>query len=65
MTGYALLLAAPVIAGVLIAVAVLVMNGLRERREQRRMALQEARRLDRAPLGAQPTPDVKDRRIAS
>ena len=65
MMEYALLLVAPIVAGVLIAVAILVMNGLRERREQRRLALQEARRLDRAPLGAQPAPNVKDRRIAS
>ena len=65
MTGYALFLVAPVVTGVLIAVAVLLMNGLRERCERRRMELREARRLDSAPLSARPGPDVADRRIAS
>ena len=65
MTRYAIFLVAPVVGGVLIAVAVLLISGLCERRERRRMELREARRLDRAPLPARPAPDVKDRRIAS
>jgi hypothetical protein len=65
MTRYAIFLVAPVVGGVLIAVAVLLISGLRERRERRRVELREARRLDGARLSARPAPDVKDRRIAS
>src|SRR3989442_6497976 len=43
MTRYAIFLAAPVVVGVLIAVAILLINGLRERHERRRMELREAR----------------------
>jgi len=65
MTRYAIFLAAPVVVGVLIAVAILLINGLRERHERRRMELREARRLDGAPLSAGSAPEVEDRRIAS
>ncbi len=51
MIRYAIVLAAPVVGGVLIAVAIILITELRERRERRRMALREAR--------------PKDRRIAS
>jgi hypothetical protein len=61
MTGYAIFLVAPIVGGILIAVAVLLVSGLRERRERRL----EARRLDGAPRSARPAPDVQDRRIAS
>src|SRR2546423_14167919 len=49
MIRYAIVLAAPVVGGVLIAVAIILITELRERRERRRMALREARHLDRAP----------------
>ena len=49
MIRYVVLLIAPLIIGALIAVAVLLINGLRERRERTRRELYEARRLDRAP----------------
>ena len=65
MTRYAILLVAPIVGGVLIAVASLLIRGLLEVREGRRLALREARRRDRAPLSARRIPDVKDRRIAS
>jgi hypothetical protein len=64
MSRYAAVLVVPLLVGILIAVTVLLVNGLRERREQRRMALLEARRLDRldyATLSA----NGKDRRIPS
>lgn len=65
MTTYAILLVAPVVGGALIAVAVLLFNGLRDHRQRRRAELREARRLDSARLPARSAPDVKDRRIAS
>jgi len=65
MIRYAIVLAAPVVGGVLIAVAIILITELRERRERRRMALREARHLDRAPISGGPAPDAKDRRIAS
>jgi len=65
MTRYAIFLAAPVVVGVLIAVAILLINGLRERHERRRLELREARRFDGAPLSAGSAPEVEDRRIAS
>jgi hypothetical protein len=46
MSHYAAVLVVPLIVGVLIAVTVLLINGLRERRERRLTALCEARRLD-------------------
>jgi hypothetical protein len=65
MTRYAIFLVAPVVGGILIAVVVLLISGLRERREQKLLELREARRPDGAPLSARPAPDVEDRRIAS
>jgi len=68
MSRYAAVLVVPLIIGTLIAVTVLLINGLRERREQRHAALREARRLDgpvHVTFSAKPTPDDKDRRIAS
>ena len=69
MIRYVVLLVTPLIVGVLIAVAVLLINALRERRERTRRELYEARRLDRAPsstdLAARSAPEVGDRRIAS
>jgi len=65
MFRYALLLAAPVVAGVLIAVAVILINGLRERRERSRTALREVGLPDREPASGRPAPDAKDQRIAS
>lgn len=68
MSRYVVILIVPLIVGGLIAVTVLLANGLRERRERRRMALREARRLDSlnyATLSARPASDGKDRRIAS
>ena len=65
MFRYAIFLAAPVLGGVLIAVAVILINELRERRERSRMALREARRRDGAPVSGGPAPDAKDHRIAS
>jgi hypothetical protein len=59
----------PLIVGILIAVTVLLINGLRERRERRHTVLREARRLDSldyaATLSARSASDGKDRRIAS
>ena len=69
MIRYVALLIGPLIIGALIAVAVLLINGLRERRERTRRELYEARRLDREPsstdLAARSAPEVRDRRIAS
>src|SRR5437016_8581786 len=65
MIRYAIVLAAPVVGGVLIAVPIILITELRERRQRRRMALREARHLDRAPVSGGPAPDAKDRRIAS
>jgi len=69
MIRYVVILVAPLIVGGLIAVAVLLINGLRERRERTRRELYEARRLDRVPsstdLAARSAPEVRDRRIAS
>ena len=56
------LLVVPLIVGVLIAVAVLLINGLRERRERNHTALREARRLDNldyATLSARPASAAK------
>ena len=69
MIRYVVLLIAPLIIGALIAVAVLLINGLRERRERTRRELYEARRLDCEPsstdLAARSAPEVRDRQIAS
>ena len=69
MIRYVALLIGPLIIGALIAVAVLLINGLRERRERTRRELYEARRLDREPsstdLAARSAPEVRDRQIAS
>jgi hypothetical protein len=69
MIRYAILLFVPVVGGVLIAVAIVGLNGLRERQERKCRELDEARRLDRAPLcpglSAGPAADLEDRRIAS
>ena len=69
MIGYVVILVAPLIVGGLIAVAVLLINGLRERRARTRRDLYEARRLDRGPsstdLAARSAPQVRNRRIAS
>jgi len=69
MSHYIVILVVPVIVGSVIAVVVLLINGLRERRDQKDMALREARRLnsrDFARLSAgSPLVDGKDRRIAS
>ncbi len=69
MIRYVVLLVAPLVIGVLIAVAILLINGLREHRERTRRELYDARRLDRAPsstdLAATSASKVRDRRIAS
>ena len=68
MSRYAAVLVVPLIIGTLIAVTVLLINGLRERREQRHAVLREAGcldDLDYATFSAKRTPDDKDRRIAS
>jgi len=68
MSHYVVLLVAPVIIGSVIAVMVLLISGLSERRERRHMTLREARRrdsLDHAMLSARSASDGKDRRIAS
>ena len=46
MSRYAAVLVVPLIIGVLIAVTVLLINELRDRRERRHTVLREARRLD-------------------
>ena len=48
MTRYAVLLVAPLIIGSVIAIAVLLINGLRERRERTRGELYEAGRVKSA-----------------
>jgi hypothetical protein len=68
MSRYVVVLIVPLVVGSLIAVAVLLINGLRERRERRDMELREARRLnsrDVARLSARSPSDGKDQRIAS
>jgi hypothetical protein len=68
MSPYAAVLVVPLIVGILIAVTLLLINGLRERRERRHTALREARRLDSldyATFSARPASDGKDRRMAS
>jgi hypothetical protein len=69
MIRYVVLLVAPLVIGALIAVAILLINGLREHRERTRRELYEARRLDRAPssngLAARSASKVRDRWIAS
>jgi len=62
MSRYVAVLVVPLIVGLLIAVTVLLINELRERREHRDTALREARRLDGlndATFSARPTPDDK------
>ena len=68
MSRYVVILLVPLVIGSLIVIAILLINGLRERRDQRDMELREARRLNsrnftkpsaRSPL------DGEDRRIAS
>jgi len=68
MSRYVVILIVPLVVGSLIAVAVLLLNELRERRERKDMELREARRLnsrDVARLSARSPSDGKDRRIAS
>jgi len=68
MSRYVVILIMPLVVGCLIAVAILLLNGLRERRERKHMALREARRLnnrDFAILSARSPSEGKDRRIAS
>jgi len=68
MSRYVVILIVPLVVGSLIAVAVLLLNELRERRERKDMELREARRLnsrDVARLPARSPSDGKDRRIAS
>jgi hypothetical protein len=67
MIHYIVLLIAPLVIGALIAVAVLLINGLRERRERTRGELYEARQLNRpsTDLAARSAPEGRDRRIAS
>jgi hypothetical protein len=67
MSRYAAVLVVPLIVGILIAATVLLINGLRERRERRDTALREARRLDSpdyATFSARLASDDKGRRIA-
>jgi len=67
MSHYAAVLGVPLIVGIMIAVTVLLINGLRERRERRLTALCEARRLDSldyATFSAKPASDDKGPRIA-
>jgi hypothetical protein len=68
MSRYVVILIVPLVVGSLIAIAVLLINELRERRERKDMELREARRLksrDVARLSARSPSDGKDRRIAS
>jgi hypothetical protein len=68
MSRYVVMLIVPLVIGSLIAVGVLLINGLREQRERRDMELREARRLnsrDVARLSARSPSDGKDQRIAS
>jgi hypothetical protein len=68
MSLYAAVLVVPLIVGILIAVAVLLVNGLRERREQTQWTLRDARRVDsrdHATRSAGRSSDDKGQRIAS
>jgi hypothetical protein len=68
MSRYAAILVVPLIFGALIAVGVLLVNELRERRERRDTALRETRRLNRLDddaFSARPASDGEDRRMAS
>ena len=68
MSRYVVILSVPLVVGSLIAVAILLINGLRERRERKDMELREARRLNKrdfAILSARSSSEGKDRRIAS
>jgi len=68
MSRYVVILIVPLVVGCLIAVAILLINGLRERRERKDMELREARRLnnrDFAILSARSPSEGEDRRIAS
>ena len=68
MSRYVAVLVVPLIVGILIAVAGLLINELRDRRERRHTVLREARRLDGpdyATFSARSAADRKDRRIAS
>ena len=68
MSRYVVILIVPLVVGSLIAVAILLINGLRERRERKDMELREARRLntrDFAILSARSPSEGKGRRIAS
>jgi hypothetical protein len=68
MSRYVVILIVPLVVGSLIAVAVLLINGLRERRERKHMELRDARRLNKqdfAILSARSPSEGKDRRIAS
>jgi hypothetical protein len=68
MSRYVVILLVPLVIGSLIAIAILLINGLRERRDQRAMELREARRLnsrDFARPSARSSSDGEGRRIAS
>jgi len=68
MSRYVVILLVPLVIGSLIAIAILLINGLRERRDQRDMELREARRLnsrDFTKPSARSPSDGEDRRIAS
>jgi hypothetical protein len=68
MSRYVVILIVPLVVGSLIAIVVLLINELRERRERKDMELREARRVnsrDVARLSARSPSDGKDRRIAS
>jgi hypothetical protein len=70
MGRYAILLIVPIIIGVLIAVGVVVISGLRQHRIEARRTLLEARRPDDAlspadPAAKEESPDLTHRRIAS
>jgi hypothetical protein len=68
MSRYVILLAAPFIIGVIIAVGVVVLHELRERRLDARLGPLETDELDNAPLATAPTSeeasDLTRRRIA-
>ena len=68
MSRYVVILLVPLVIGSVIAIAILLINGLRERRDQRAMELREARHLnnrDFARSSARSPSDGEDRRIAS
>lgn len=70
MGRYVILLIVPIIIGVLVAVVVTVINGLRQRRIDARRTLLEARRPDGAlssagPAAKEASSDLTHRRIAS